>query len=52
MKIDHCKALLIRHFKNITSVIPGLTRNPATANIGALCAPLDTRLRGYDVALY
>jgi hypothetical protein len=29
-------------------VIPGLTRNPAINNTGALCAPLDTGLRRYD----
>jgi hypothetical protein len=38
---------------NFNFVIPGLTRNPAINNTGALCAPLDTGLRRYDgVSVY
>jgi hypothetical protein len=46
------RMLDIRHFINITFVIPGLTRNPARINIGAHCAPLDTGLRRYDGATF
>jgi hypothetical protein len=33
---------------NTNPVIPGLTRNPANANDGALRAPLDIGFRRYD----